>query len=317
MLAVSFPKNQIKPLLLSFFFVAFAALPHALADTELPIAKVLGETITRAQLSASEGAQRTSEPQSKEWLESQAQERLRNLIVGRLMDAFCQSHLCEPTDEEVKALRDFTEASHKTWIAERFRKLEISQEQKQALEQQLREAGYLEQETLLDEAEHAPRKAWLTKQLESPDVRPERKQALEEELRDKNDESALRAKQAKELHDLSPEMQEHAAQQVAHETVRRWKFHRALYRQYGGVVALLPFGIEPIGAYGMWLREQEGTGAFEIIDQESRTAFWSNYPLVQPGQDQHEVTPEMLRQIGESDPFEKPPWWMPATSSNH
>ena len=87
--------------------------------------------------------------------------------------------------------------------------------------------------------------------------------------------------------------------QIAAESVKHWKFDRALYKQYGGTVIFQqsnPF--EPVGAYRKFLEEHERQGSFEILDPVLKAAFWEYYTgehqfIVPPGEVNYDV-----------------PWWL-------
>ncbi len=80
-----------------------------------------------------------------------------------------------------------------------------------------------------------------------------------------------------------------------------WKFHRALYQQYGGEVIWQVLGPNAVGAYRRWLEEEEAHGHFRIETPELRAAFFKA------------VSGYGGRGIpsGE-DPFAHPPWSEPA-----
>ena len=60
----------------------------------------------------------------------------------------------------------------------------------------------------------------------------------------------------------------------AEQFVLRWKINQALYRKYGGRVIFQQAGLEPLDAYRDFLRDQERTGAFIIVDKQSAAQFW-------------------------------------------
>lgn len=86
---------------------------------------------------------------------------------------------------------------------------------------------------------------------------------------------------------------------IGEQLVKRWKFDRALYQQYGGTVIFQqanPF--EPVGAYRAFLKKAEQEKLFEIYDEANRTRFWHYFTRKHP----FEVPAARVN-------FEKP-WWM-------
>ena len=80
--------------------------------------------------------------------------------------------------------------------------------------------------------------------------------------------------------------------------VATWKFHRALYREFGGAVAWRDTGPEPVGAYRKWLESLEAAGDFTIADPDLRDLFWTYWR-----RDADVVMDP------EKDPFATP-WWL-------
>ena len=88
--------------------------------------------------------------------------------------------------------------------------------------------------------------------------------------------------------------------------IRRWKFNKAMYEQYGGAVdvggpktALVSSpAISPVGAYRVYLREQEQKGSFKITDPVFRAKFWEHFDKPQPFE---------IKKV-DKNPFQIP-WW--------
>ena len=57
--------------------------------------------------------------------------------------------------------------------------------------------------------------------------------------------------------------------------IELWKMNGALYQQYGGVVALTPFGPDPQGARATLIAEYESRGLLRFADAGLRTALFS------------------------------------------
>ena len=62
--------------------------------------------------------------------------------------------------------------------------------------------------------------------------------------------------------------------EMARDLIVAWKRNLALFRMYGGRVAFQQTGPEPIDAYKAFLEEQQGLGAFEIVDKSLEPGFW-------------------------------------------
>jgi len=74
-----------------------------------------------------------------------------------------------------------------------------------------------------------------------------------------------------------PEESAKSDEDMATIVVQSWKVNQALHRKYGGRVIFQQGGPEPLDAYRTFLREQEKTGAFQIIDPSYEAAFWNYY----------------------------------------
>jgi hypothetical protein len=75
----------------------------------------------------------------------------------------------------------------------------------------------------------------------------------------------------------SPEEREEilqARRSAAKAFIERWKFNRALYRQYGGRIIYQQTGHEPLDAYKSFLKELEMAGDFKINRAEWIPEFW-------------------------------------------
>lgn len=93
------------------------------------------------------------------------------------------------------------------------------------------------------------------------------------------------------------EQAQRSAETKASVVTTDWKFNKALYEQYGGVVVQRHFGPEALGAMRKWLESHEQAGDFKIDDPKLRADFWEYYLHV----DQNLV-------VAAADPFGVPPW---------
>ena len=56
--------------------------------------------------------------------------------------------------------------------------------------------------------------------------------------------------------------------------IQRWRIFEALYEKYGGRAHFQQAGVEPFDAVRDFLEEQEGNGAFTILDEGYEDEFW-------------------------------------------
>jgi len=168
----------------------------------------------------------------------QDKSRLDGLIVATLLDKFAKDNKIATTEAELDAFTRQTEEKHK--------------EHQQELEQDLPE---------------------LRRELQSTTLNDRDRKDKEELLR--LTERAL--KSFREIQKLSQDKEEEMRpmkRRRAEQFVLRWKINQTLYQKYGGRVIFQQAGVEPLDAYRDFLRDQERTGAFIIVDKESATQFW-------------------------------------------
>jgi hypothetical protein len=58
--------------------------------------------------------------------------------------------------------------------------------------------------------------------------------------------------------------------------VEAWKYHKAIYAEFGGVVASTKFGPDPVGAKAALAAKLEQEGKLEILNRTLREALWAN-----------------------------------------
>jgi len=203
-------------------------------------------------------------------LEELRQHKLNSVILEALRARFCADHPCEPTDEEIQT---FVQATSPSRTLEEFDATQAS----------------------------------LRQQLESPHTTEEQKVKLREEL--KQVEQAAQVVQGT-FAAGSPEQQtqlDASMREMARGFVGTWKFHKALYEQYGGTVIFQQATyVEPVGAYRAWLEEHERNGSFQIHDETYRAAFWAYFVRKHPFELDD---PTAYTKQGLKHPFEKP-WWL-------
>ncbi len=255
----------------------FAADPPT-SDPRTPIATVFSKPIYADELESSPSAQLPAgltDEQRSQWQASQRNERLSQMISTPLVAQFCQTHACEPTDEEITAFNQSVGRSR---------------------QQRLQEW----------KSQHAS----LTAELQAPNVSEARRTEATKELQQVD---SLLATEEHMYDGMTPEQRAAVEasrpareKEIAGVFIRAWKFNKALYQQYGGRVIFQQAGMEPLDAYRAWLQEHERNGDFAINDPDMHQRFWSYF--VSEG---HNFVPiESFRQeSGMADPWEKP-WWL-------
>ena len=168
----------------------------------------------------------------------QDKSQLNGLIFETLLDKFAKDNKITPTEAELDAFARKQE--------------EQRNEHQRELEQDLPE---------------------LRKELQSTTLNARDRKDKEELLR--LTERAL--KSYREIQSLSKSQEDELRpmkRRMAEQFVLRWKINQALYRKYGGRVIFQQAGMEPLDAYRDFLRDQERTGAFIIVDKQSPVQFW-------------------------------------------
>jgi hypothetical protein len=192
-------------------------------------------------------------------------DRLGGLVFGTLLEQFANNNKIEPTDEEVDTFILKTEEKGRQNLLkfESDRK-KLTQELKTAI---LSERERKEKESRLQQIEKILK---MTREME------QRSKGMEEQLR------PIKRKSARMF-------------------VKRWKVNKALFAKYGGRVIFQQAGPEPLDAYRDFLREQEKNGAFQILDEKYKNAFWRYF------------TDDAMHTFYDKDDGAKlinTPWWM-------
>ncbi len=191
-------------------------------------------------------------------------DRLSGLILGALLERFVRDNKIEPTDEELKAFILRSEEM------ERQHRIQLEKDRKK-LVAELKDPAVSEHDR---------------KEKES------RLQTIESILKS-NREMKAQVKGEKQLLEMK--------RQMAWQFVRSWKINKALFAKYGGRVIFQQAGVEPIDAYRDFLKEQEKSGAFQILDKKYEASFWRYFT----NDAMHTFYPE-----GEGAKFINTPWWM-------
>lgn len=64
---------------------------------------------------------------------------------------------------------------------------------------------------------------------------------------------------------------------LAEGVVQQWKIDRALHRQYGGRIAVMSDGLQPLDAYRRFLEERRDRGDFQFLSLELERDFWKSF----------------------------------------
>jgi hypothetical protein len=79
-------------------------------------------------------------------------------------------------------------------------------------------------------------------------------------------------KNRENMPELTPEMN----RMIHAPWIEAWKYHQAIYEEFGGVVSGTKFGPDPVGAKQALARQLEETGELAITNQTLKEAFWKS-----------------------------------------
>jgi hypothetical protein len=165
-------------------------------------------------------------------------DRLGGLIFGTLLERFANNNKIEPTDGEIdNFILKTEEKGRQNLLKFESDRKKLAKELKTSI---LTERERKEKESRLQQIEKILK---MTREME------ERSKGMEEQLR------PIKRKSARMF-------------------VKRWKVNKALFAKYGGRVIFQQAGPEPLDAYRDFLKEQEKKGAFQILDEKYKNAFW-------------------------------------------
>jgi len=191
--------------------------------------------------------------------------RLGGLIFGTLLERFANDNKVEPTDGEIdNFILKTEEKGRQNLLKFESDRKKLAKELKTSI---LTERERKEKESRLQQIEKILK---MTREME------QRSKGKEEQLR------PIKRKSARMF-------------------VKRWKVNKALFAKYGGRVIFQQAGPEPLDAYRDFLREQEKNGAFQILDEKYKNAFWRYF------------TDDAMHTFYDKDDGAKlinTPWWM-------
>jgi hypothetical protein len=196
---------------------------------------------------------------------SKDKDRLGGLIFGTLLEQFARENPVEPTDAEIDNFIQKTEEKGRQNL------LKFESDKKKLTK---------ELETNILSMDERKKKVLRLQQIEKI-----LKMTREMEQRSKGMEEQLRP----------------VKRRSAGVFIKRWKVNKALFAKYGGRVIFQQAGPEPLDAYRDFLKEQERNGAFQIIDEKYKSAFWQYF------------TNDKMHTFYNKDDgakFINTPWWM-------
>ena len=202
------------------------------------LAAVLAISLTGADLYAGEAYGQPDAPLVAEVLGTEIRtsdpEEMQYVVLGRLTDQYAADNRITVQQDEIDAY-----VASMDRIAEQDRK------------------------------EREARRTEIAGKLASQTMTSAERESLSSELATLNELDAMLGASG----EISAEEQA-ARREIGAAVVRRWKINQALNRQYGGRVIFQQGGPEPLDAYRQFLEEQQGKGAFSILDKSFEPAFW-------------------------------------------
>jgi len=312
-------------LLFASVFVSTAAGEEPAPTSPTVLAEVLGKKITEQDLLPPQSTVRYWSTLSAEEAAVGRREHRKSSFSGAVMFAllerYIKAHSLEPTEAEIQSfLRSPIGGGVESAI-------ELQKKKAEDLRRRIDDPATGDQErdrlrTELDPIEtilkilQKPRWPNETERREMKSQIPELEQSLRSptlsDIDRKTAEGQL--KHCRRFVDLTDEQAEKefrdfeskVQRESAAEWVQSWKFHRALFKQYGGRIIWQQAGIEPIEAMRTWLEEQEKDGDFVIHDPELRKSFWEYYIR------EHPFTTEKPK----GDEFDEPFWTKPPVTGH-
>ena len=248
-----------------------AAFAESKSNGRVPVAMLFGQPIHLDEFQPPtpwKTREGKTDAEYAAWLRDWQFEQVQTKIWSALTERFCAHRDCEPTEEEYQAFQQGM--------------------QRARAQHPLPNAH--SQEPAIPPEEYQRAHTELQKQLQDPANTDEHRNELKQAIA--------------QLEELKDKKLGEPTRNVAKVWIRAWKFNRALYRQYGGEVIWQQAGLEPLGAYKIWLEENEHNGAFTILDAALKERVWGYF---KPGH--VKVDQRFLQEMGLKDPFEKP-WWL-------
>ena len=191
-------------------------------------------------------------------------DRLSGLILGQLLEQFARDNRIEPSEEELEVF------IRKSDEMQRRHRMQMEQDRK----------------NLVAELKDSSLSAQRRKEIES------RLQTIESILQSNREMNTETGGQQQLLS---------MKRRIARQVVRSWKINKALYARYGGRVIFQQAGVEPLDAYRDFLREQQRSGAFRIVDKRCEASFWRYFT----DDAMHAFYPQ-----DEGARFINTPWWL-------
>jgi hypothetical protein len=261
-------------IILSVFSIGFFSWEPVFGEGSVstqpyPVATILGKTIMSDGLVPHIRIQETMKQQLEgekfnEWYIQYQAQGLMGKILKILMEIYAKEHNITATEEESEAFNSY-------------------------LDRSLEEIKIQNEKTRQD----------ILKELQSPTTAEERKKVISEHLATldslrQNEEKMEKYLQGEDARKKWKEVRRKNGEAV----VRQWKINKALYEQYGGKIIFQQAGLEPVEAFGKFLRENEKKEIFQILDPELKKNFYYYFEMP------HMEMPEEIARFY----FEKPYW---------
>ena len=236
-----------------------------------PVAILFGEPIFLDQFqpsNPSRGRDGKTEDEYRLWLSDWQIKQAKGKMWSDLFNKFCENHDCEPSEEEVESFNVFSDKSK--------RKREMEQER---------------------------RFKDVVKQLQDPSITEKKKMDLETKKGRLERSRKIRQRVEETQSKIDKDELQKMKTRISNQWVKRWKTNKAFYEVYGGRVIFQQAGIEPLGAWEAWFKENEEKKALRLLDPKLEKAFWSYFHI------RHTDVGEGLKKdFGLKHPFEKPYW---------
>ncbi len=245
------------------------------------VAKVLGKEIFEDDLVPPANDDGKPATLTDEKLKHYREGTLFSLIWQPLMDKYCIDHHIQPTNEEV----------------EKYKASMENGEPEPSLDEEIQSLkNSLESGDLSDSDKRDTSELLALLQAEGTETYDERMIRF---LRSKLNEKDLGEEKRRRLEQWLTSIE--FVRDLPKNMVRSWKFDRALYAEYGGVVIFQQANPrEPVGAYRKWLEAHEQAGDFTIVNDAARAAFWEYFKRDWEGTNVEVHEPDPLGQ----------PWWL-------
>ena len=255
---------------------AEASVPAEATAAPDPVAVVLGDEITRAELAASGGG---PDPGAA----------LMGMVAKPMIEKYLDEHDLRATDAEIELLvskmRGSEEmfrqqsASRAAALTARLVDPNLSEEDRAIIVRQIKTFERYSRGEMWPDAEDradiAKGVADLRARAEAGTLTEQEKAMLPGQL-DFADRFA-NVQSDEESKAVWEKWKAERDREMAAPMIEWWKFNRALFKERGGSILFQQAGLEAFSATKAWLEEREQAGDFAILDPALKEGFWSYY----------------------------------------